>query len=182
MGQRSDLGVDWNDIITGWFCSSLQIAPEVAWDALGTVERIYPQAIDEALKSGPSTFSMVKLVDLGSVLALTEQLTGFASVLSRLQNGERAALSELTVAASFVRLGYQPTLEPEVMGRRPDFSIALDQDVVMFEVVTPEFSDVFRELEQRLTKTANRVKEAFPGACINIVFVADPDIKRRLLY
>jgi hypothetical protein len=138
MGQRADLGADWNDIVTRWFCSSLQVEPQAGWDVLGTVERIYPQAIDEALKSGPNTFSMVKLVDLGSVLELTEQLTGFASVLSRLQNGERAALSELMVAAAFMRLSYQPTLEPEILGRRPDFSIALDENnVVLFEVVRP---------------------------------------------
>ena len=52
-------GIRQRHVITGWFCSSLEIAPQVGWDALGTVERIYPQAIDEVLKAGRNTFSMM---------------------------------------------------------------------------------------------------------------------------
>jgi hypothetical protein len=180
VGRRADLGFDWNEIITNWYCTSLQIVPEVGWEALGTIERLYPQAIDETLRSGGNTFAMVRLIDVGSVLALTEHLEGFSSVFSRMRSGEHAAMSELAVAAGFVRLGYRPTLEPEVLGRRPDCSITVEQDAeVLFEVVTPESAEVMRGIQEGLTETVRRGLDIVPGTCVNIVFVTDPSTAAR---
>ena len=119
-------------------------------------------------------------MDLGLVFASTEGLQGFAPVLSRVQMGERAAISELIVAAAFVRLGYRPTLEPEIRGRKPDFSIAIhESNLVLFEVVTPETSQLMRRLSEELIEAANCLRATVPGACVSVVFVAEPETRAR---
>src|SRR6266849_3830557 len=122
MAGRSDFGRDWGDVERTWCLGhSLALAPTTAWEAMGHVERLSPTLLDPIL-AGPSRgpYLVAWIVDLGISLGLCESLDGFAGVLSRLASGEGSALSEMMVAARLVRLGYTPTLEPQLVGKRPD--------------------------------------------------------------
>jgi len=43
MGKRSDFGEDWVAVIARWSLGTpLPITPDCGWDALDTLERLYP--------------------------------------------------------------------------------------------------------------------------------------------
>ncbi len=176
MAKRADFGDNWEEIVQDWCLgSSPAIAPQVGWDALGVLERLWSQRLDEVLNSSArGSPIVVALVDDGLTIAACENLTGFNRVFKRWKEGERGARSELRFAATLLALGHRPTLEPSVKGKVLDAVISLANQNVYFEVATPEFSDAVQQAWQRMNTLATRLTNENPGTSISVYLVAEP--------
>ena len=143
IGQRSDFGKDWAEIVNDWCLGMpLPVPSESAWEALGSVEQLWPERLGDVLTRGQKgNFVMAHLVDDGLTLAACENLDGFEGVLRRIKIGEQAALSEMRFAAALVHLGYEPVLDTEHRGKRPDALIIADNKEIFIDVITPEMSE-----------------------------------------
>ena len=114
MGKRTDFGSNWTEVVANWFLGkSPPITDHTGWEALGTLERLWPEYINEVVSKGykgPTVMSAV--IDRGVTLAACENLIGFHEVLERMKQGERPALSEAFFAAELVKIGYVPEFGP----------------------------------------------------------------------
>lgn len=59
MAKRADFGSDWSEFVETW---CLGIAPsmpsDLGWEALGVLERLWPEYLDSALVSGKGVWTM----------------------------------------------------------------------------------------------------------------------------
>src|SRR5262245_57414996 len=122
MGKRSDFGNSWSSVVDGW-CAGFAppVDERVAWDAMQTMEELWPEYLDTVIAQGiRSRLVMADVVDYGCTLQVCRNLDGFERVLQRLKTGDAGALAELKFASSLVSAGYHPALEPELNGNRLD--------------------------------------------------------------
>ncbi len=147
IGARHDFGRDWNEVETNWcFGVPLPIEPEKAWEALGVLEQLWPEYLGEVLARNLRGFPvMVHVIDDGLTLAACQRLEGFEDVLHRIKDGRQAALPEVRFAAILVKLGYQPVLDQEYHGKRPDARIVSENQEIFIDVVSPEMSDEVKQ-------------------------------------
>src|SRR4051794_21325393 len=118
MARRSDFGRNWQEVVAEW-CSGVAppLSAETGWDSLGVLERLWPQFLDKILTDGvKSRLVIADAAEYGTVISVCQNLEGFDNVIRRLRTGDKAALSELALAAALVKAGYSPTLEPELHG------------------------------------------------------------------
>ena len=176
MGERSDFGQSWTDIVQDW---CLGVAPSiphsVGWAALGALERLWPERLDEFLNSRQrGSAVIVPLIDDGLTIEGCESLAGFDKVFTRWKGGDRGARSELKFAAALVGLGYSPMLEPDLEGKVLDAVISVAEDNVYFEVATPEYSDAVQQAFQAMKALSTRLAQQNPGAKMSIHLLTEP--------
>ena len=170
------MGSDWSDFVSTWFAGRPpMIDGDLAWQALRTLQRLWPEHLDGDLKEGavhPQT--VARLIDDGVALAACEQFVGFESALARVRQDERGAASELRWAATLAELGYEVTLEPGVAGRHPDASISPGGEDIFFEVTTPEYSEAIKEVWSATTELALRMAKLEPPSVVHAYLTAEP--------
>lgn len=176
MGRRADFGVSWPDVVATWCLgTALDVPGEEAWEALGVLEHLWPERLDQVLRgSAKGLGAMLPLIDLGLSLAACQNLTGFDHVFGRLKEGEDAALSEIKVAAALANLGYRLLLEPFLEGKRLDALVLVDENEVYVEVASPELSDAMKEAYAGMAALADRLAEESSGTCIDVHLVTEP--------
>jgi hypothetical protein len=148
-GYRHDFGKDWDEVVRDW-CLGLYfpIESDRAWEALGAIEHLWPERLGEVLTRGQrGYFVMAHVIDDGLTLTACQNLDGFEGVLSRIKKGEQAALSELRFAAALVNVGYEPVLDKEYRGKRPDALIIAENKEIFVDVITPEMSEDTKQAE-----------------------------------
>ncbi len=177
MGKRSDFGKTWSDVVANWYLGVRpETGPEAGWNALGTLECLWPEYLDKVLAEGARGVGvMAPVVDRGLALAACCQLVGFNSVLSRMQQGNTAALSEAQFAAALVKAGYHPVLEPWLRGKRLDTVVFVHGQRVYVEVVCPELSDVMRQAYASMQTLAERLVNETVGTRVGVRILAEPD-------
>lgn len=158
-----------------WYLgASPPIPSNLAWEALGVLERLLPEKIDTLLASGGKGPAIIApLIDLGFTLKACENLVGFDNVLVRMKQGENAAFSEAHVAAALVKLRYSPELEPHLKGKRLDAVVFVQGEKVYVEVKTPNQSDVTKQTYAAMTALANRLVEQNPGTSVDVYLLVD---------
>jgi len=161
IGHRSDFGKDWAEVVNDWCLgTSLPVPSDTAWEALGTLEQLWPEQLGDVLTRGQKgNFVMAHLIDDGLTLAACENLDGFEGVLRRIKIGEQAAFSEMRFAAALVHLGYQPVLDKEHRGKRPDALIVADNKEIFIDVITPEMSEDARQANETASALAQKLLE-----------------------
>src|SRR5260370_19662614 len=147
IGHRHDFGKDWAEVVNDWCLETpLPVPSENAWEALGALEQLWPERLGEVLtRTQKVNFVMAHVIDDGLTLAACQNLNGFEGVLSRMKIGEQAALSEMRFAAALVHLGYQPVLDTDHHGKRPDALIIAENKEIFIDVITPEMSEDARK-------------------------------------
>src|SRR5260370_10657301 len=73
--------------------------------------------------------------------------------------GEQAALSEMRFAAALVHLGYQPVLDTDHHGKRPDALIIAENKEIFIDVITPEMSEDARKPDVIASTLAQKLLE-----------------------
>lgn len=182
MGQRADLGQNWDDVVANWCLGVKPAIPDkAAWEALDTIERLWPALFDGVV--GKGIIVIAPMIDIGIMLADVEGLPGFADLLARLKQGERAARSELFLASTLVKLGYRPTIEPSLNGKKLDALISVDSDEIYFEVISPVASQVFEQHIIDADKFVKELTEQFPGTStdIRLLDMLSDEIKHKLI-
>jgi len=176
MGKRTDLGSSWSEVLANWCLGKSPPIPEhIGWEALGTLERLWPEYIDKILSSGQKGLgAIVPAIDLGITLAVCENLVGFDEVLKRMKQDERAAFSEAFFAAKLVRIGYSPILEPYLNGKRLDALVNVQDKQVYIEIITPEQSEIMKRDYIGINDLAKRLTEQNPGTSIDVYLLAEP--------
>ena len=176
VAKRADFGGNWEEIVQDWCLgNSLSIAPQVAWDAFGVLERLWAERLDEVLNSSQRGLALVvQLVDDGLTIAACEHLAGFNTVFKRWKDGQSGARSELRFAAALVGLRYSPTLEPSHKGNVLDAVISVGGQNVYFEVAAPEYADVVQQAFGAMRALSKRLAEENPGANISIHLLTEP--------
>jgi hypothetical protein len=176
MGTRAELGADWSDIVARWYLgASPPIPANIGWAALGALERLWPEYLDDFMArgiTGPAAIAPV--IDLGMTLAACENLPGFAGVLGRIKCGERSAVSESYIAAALAKLGYRPQLEPELAGKRLDAVVSVDGASVYFEVTTPELSMDMQQAFTGMQHIADELRAERPGQDVMVYLLTEP--------
>ena len=161
IGHRHDFGKDWAEAVNSWCLGlPLPIQADKAWEALGALEQLWPERLGEVLTRGQrGNFVMAHVIDDGLTLAACQNLDGFEGVLNRSKNGEQAALSEMRFAAALVDLGYQPVLDTEHHGKRPDALIIAANKEIFIDVVTPEMSEDAKQADVIASTLAQKLLE-----------------------
>lgn len=176
LGGRADFGENWEAVVQDWCLGNRpSIAAEDGWHALGVLERLWPERLEQTLSSssrGP--LIVVALVEAGLTIDACKDLAGFDEVFKRLKGGERAAESELRLAAALVGLDYAPTLEPRLEGKRLDARISVGSHTVYFEVSTPEHADPVRQAWDRMSSLSSKLAELNPGANTSVYLLSEP--------
>jgi len=176
MGKRSDLGASWSHVVQTWFLGQpTTIAEDQGWLALGTLERLAPERIDE-LNQLPTSFPLLmsRAIRLGLDLALCEPCTGFERVLARARKGERSAISEIMWGALLIRAGYSIELEPAVGTRRADTLIATEHGNVYAELIAPGMSKETTQKLEAMRVLAERVRLVSPRIRLELHLSKDP--------
>jgi len=147
--HRHNFGKDWDEVVRDWCLGvSLPLERNKAWEALGVLERLWPARLGEVLTRGVrGYFEMAHVIDDGLTFAACQNLDGFEGVLSRIKKGEQAALSELTFATALVNVGYEPVLDTEYRGKRPDALLRAENKAIFIDVITPEMSEDKKQAE-----------------------------------
>lgn len=176
MGTRNDFGFNWSDVIVNWYLGkSPQIPGDTGWEALGALERLWPEYIDKILSEGQKGLAvMAPVINLGITLAVCKNLVGFDEVLRRMKQDERAAFSEAFFAAKLVKIGYVPVFEPELHGKRLDALVNVQDKKVYIEIITPEQSEMMKRNYAGMNDLAKRLIEQNPGTSIDIYLLVDP--------
>jgi hypothetical protein len=185
LARRSDLGSNWSDVVANW-CLGVKppIPDNTAWEALAIIERFWPERLDSIVtENGRGIAVIAPIIDLGIILTDCENLQGFADVFVRLKQNEGAAFSELFVASTLVRLGYKPTLEPSLNGKKLDAVISADSEEIYFEVISPIASQAIQQVIKEATEFVNQLLEQFPGTSTDIILfdMFSGEIKRKLV-
>ena len=172
----TDFARDWQELQAAWCLGGrLEVPADDAWEALRVLERLWLDHLTGTLgKSVRSPFILSWLVREGQTLRRCEKLENFAQVLHRVRNGDRGAMSELYLAAKLVDLGYEPRLEPYVHDRRPDVIVSEGGAEIIAEVVSPQFSEYGRQLNDRLSLLAHTLKSRCLGSSIEVFLLEDP--------
>lgn len=181
VGHRHDFGKDWNEVVRNWCLEVfVPLDSDKAWEALGALEHLWPEYLGEVLARGQrGYFVMAHVIDDGLTLAACQHLDGFEGVLSRIKNGEQAALSEMRFASALVDLGYQSVLDKEYRGQRPDALIRTEDKEIFIDIITPEMSEDTKQAEgiastlvqKLLHKLANQ-----PTSSRLEVYILTPDL------
>ncbi|HEY5475553.1 MAG TPA: hypothetical protein VIK11_02455, partial [Tepidiformaceae bacterium] len=143
---------NWDSFVSEW---CLDVPPASGQDyavrALTALERHLPEYLARTLGSGAKGIGvMFWPLQIGTTLADTEDLAGFAPVVARARRRERSALSELSFAAKLTRAGLRPWLEAEVGGKKLDIGVDTDGGAVYMEVVAPDRSDMDKDAHDRV--------------------------------
>src|SRR5262245_33242079 len=94
---------------------------------------------------------------------------------SRLRAGESSAGAELTVAASLVRLGHRPILEPSLGESVLDSVISLDGRQVYIEVISPDTSAEMRAAMEDISRLALEIVANTQGSHSELLLAEDPE-------
>jgi hypothetical protein len=176
MARRTDFGANWGEVVQEWCLGNRpSIDEKDAWQALGVLERLWPDRLEQALSSsarGP--LIIVELVEAGLSIDACEDLEGFPAVFERLKHGEPAASSELRFAAALVGLGYAPILEPSLNGKRLDARISVGGDEVYVEVSTPAHSEAARLAWEQMKGLCSVLTDQNPGVNLSVCLLTDP--------
>ena len=159
MGKRADFGSNWSDFVAKW-CPGVtpSASSDEGWRALGVVERLLPEHLDEVLGGGARGIAIIApLLDLGKTLEACEKLVGFDRLLARMKENESAAFSEAEFAGALVKLGYNPILEPELGGKCLDAVVSVGGEKVYFEIVTPLTCDVMKTAYSDMRRLTQRI-------------------------
>jgi len=176
MGKRSDLGASWSHVVQTWFLGQPTAIPEdQGWLALGTLERLAPERIDE-LNQLPTALPLMmsRALRLGLDLALCESCHGFERVLARVRKGERSAISEIMWGALLIRAGYLIELEPPVGRHRADTLIATGVNNVYAELIAPGLSKETTQKLEAMHVLAERVRLASYRVRLELCLSKDP--------
>jgi len=185
MGLASALGIDWPGFITEWCLSSIPGFTFIEADeAFTTLERLWPERLAELrAQAGRGTALVAPVVHEGLVIARCESLREFGTVMTRVRRGERPAFSELRFAAALTRLGYEPELEPPLLGGKLDALITVQGKAVYAEVIAPDLSDAMQEAQRQMGSLARVLSAQNPGVCLELYFSADltPEVTQQAL-
>jgi hypothetical protein len=181
--HRNDFGKDWDEVVRDWCLGiPLPLVSDKAWEALGALEHLWPERLGEVLIRGQrGYFVMAHVIDYGLTLATCQNLDGFEGVLSRIKKSEQAALSELRFATDLVNVGYDPVLDKEYRGKRPDALIIAENKEIFIDVITPEMSEVTKQAEVIASTLAqklfhNLANQTTPSRLE--VYILSPDLHR----
>ncbi len=170
-------GPSWHTFVNEWCLGTPPgTSPEGCARALHALAEHLPGHV-QALVSAPTRGLgvVVGAIDLGLVLADTANFVGFGPVMNRLRGSEHSAFSELTVAATFARLGFAPTFEVPVEGKVPDIAITIGSTSVYAEVITPNRSEIVKTVTDQINEIAGAILAAGPGGSIELFLDVDPD-------
>lgn len=177
MGTRKNLAASFDDFVKVWSGgSSLQIQPDIGWNALGSLETHWPELIRDTLAEGVkgSTYAAT-LIDAGLVLEATKNSRDFTDTLRRLRNGDTSAFRELTVAALLSKAGLSVELEPPLGSKKLDVGFAYGNQTIFVEVVTPNSSEFQKQINDSITALAWYLYKRGRRNAVNIVFLDEPD-------
>lgn len=161
------LGTDWDGFVTHWY---LGLQPAVTpteasmgLEALSTyAPEKYAKLIDDDSPRGSAVIEPA--LRFGLRLDSCKHLQGFDELIRRIRSGDPGARAELHLAASLVKLGYAPELEPETgHGKRNDAVVEVEQRRVFFEVTAPEQSEMSAEALRHAEDFVGRVLAAAPA-------------------
>jgi hypothetical protein len=175
---RAAFGATWSDVVRDWCLGAepQQEPPFTAWLAIETLDRLWPEYVDQMIASSARGVNVVNYaIHLGTILRSTEPLVGFADVLRRLRGGEQSALPELFVAANLVHVGFTPELEPTLNGNRLDCLVHAGGQRVYIEVISPERADVIVEAHTTIQALAMLLRTDNPGRKIELLVSVDVD-------
>ncbi len=176
MGTRTDFGFNWSEVVANWYLGKSPPIPEhIGWEALDTLERLWPEYIDKVLSKGHKGLAvMIPVVNRGIILAACERLVGFDEVLERMKQGEQSAFSEAFFAEELMKIGHIPVLGPRLCGKRLDGLVYVQDKQVYIEIMTPELSDVMKQAYSGMNDLADRLTTQNPGANIDVYLLAEP--------
>jgi hypothetical protein len=180
-GHRYDFGKDWDEVVRNWCLGvSLPIVSDRAWEALGALEHLWSERLGEVLTRGQrGYFMMAHVIDDGLTLAACQNLDGFEGVLSRIKKSEQAALSELRFATALVNIGYEPVLDKEYRGKRPDALIIAENKEIFIDVITPEMSEDKKQAEVIASSLAQKLFHKLANQTIPSrleIYILSPDL------
>ena len=181
IGHRHDFGNDWAEVIKKWCLGrSLVIPDETAWDALGVLERFWPEYLGGVLSRGARGNSIiVEAIDIGLSLSACQKLKGFEGIVKRLRGGDKDVLPEVRFAAFLVDLGYDPVLDEEHRGKNPDALIVSEGQEIFIDVISPHLSDEITETYAAMRKLAEVLLEKLSQRATNLILdiycLASPD-------
>ena len=177
MGKRADFGSNWSDFVAKWCPDVTPSVPcDEGWRALGIIERLFPEHLDKVLADGLKGIAFIApMIDFGITLEACENLVGFDRLLSRMKKGEEAAFSEAKFAASLVKLGYNPILEPQLREKCLDALITVGGEKVYFEIITPNTCDVMKTAYSEMQSLTQRIMKEYTGIDVNIKLLTDPN-------
>ena len=170
-------GSSWSSFVEEWCLATPPVtSPDLCSRALNALADHWPERV-QALTSAPTRGLGVVLgaIELGHVLADTAGLVGAKPVLDRLRAGARSAASELTVAATFSRLGFIPALEVEVEGKVPDLALTLGSTSVYVEVIAPDRSEIVKAVTEQIDGIAGAILAAAPNANVELFLDFEPE-------
>jgi len=178
VGQRADFGADWSEVVQTWFLGQpTVIDAKQGWSALGALERLTPERLDE-LKRLPTEFPLMmsRAIRLGQDLADCEPCEGFERVLARVRKGERSAVSEIMWGALLIRSGCAIEFEPHVGPRRADTLIIIGDDTVYAEVMAPRLSVETTDKMAAMKDISEQLRDALHGVRVELHLTDDPRV------
>ena len=177
MATRAEMGESWDAVVRDWYLGQdPQLPPGFGWDALGALEELWPERLQSLLDGGARGPAIIApAIEEGTTLSRASGLNGFGKILARIRRGERAALSEATVAAVVSELGYNPAFEPAVGAGFMDLVVPAEPEPIYIEVVTPETSSETVRMNRVLGKLSAELAGRNPGTDLSVYFVGLPD-------
>jgi hypothetical protein len=142
-----------------------------AFDAL---RRLWPEYLSEVqAQDPPGIFRIAPAISRGLTLAACEPLRGFGPVMARVRKGEVSALAELQFAATLVKSGLTPELEPG--DKRLDCSVEVGSETVFAEVIAPARSEAITSAQATIERVVANVVERNTGTHTEILLAVEPD-------
>lgn len=175
MGIAETLGVTFEQFVADWCLGTTpSLRKEQIDEALDAVDRHLPERIN-ALRAENSRGipTLAPTIIVGEALSACETMYGFAPILERVRNGEEAAISELRFARVLKLLGFEPVLEPELAGRRPDTLVKVDGLPVYCEVTAPELSEALQSVYESLAAATSRLMSSAVGFRTDVYFLSE---------
>src|SRR5713101_5021228 len=170
LGFRHDFGNNWTEVVNTWCPGQpLGLPDETAWEALGVLERFWPEYLGDVLSRGIRAYPiMVEVIDIGLDLAACQKLRGFEGIVKRLRSGDEDVLPEVRFAAFLVDLGYDPVLDEEHHGKKPDALIVSEGQEIFIDVISPHLSNEMTEAFAAMQKLAGVLLEKLSQRAINL--------------
>jgi len=163
-------GTSWDVFVDEW-CLGVPPTPppDECARALHALLQYWPEHAQNLIATQTRGLAVVaNALDTGLILADTANLPGVEQVLARLRAGERSSLSELTVAATFLRLGFSPALGAAAGQKVPDLAVTIGSTIIYMEVIAPDRSQIMQAANDKISEIASSILAVSPGANVEL--------------
>jgi len=110
-------------------------------------------------------------------------MPGFAGLLARFRQGERAAFSEANYAAALARIGCSPELEPVLGAGRLDTVVDWHGTRIYSEVISPERAEGIAKVQTDVQALAVGIRDALKGSTVEVLLETDltPEVHQAIV-